>query len=285
MSSAEQWPDLASLSSAEKDELIRALWAELPDHRAQRTSPVESRRNIGAESKRPLLEQLKRHGARKRGSTPASSNVEVRLGSRLGFLRSGLVIGVFGLAGLVIATDQGIGWYQDNRLQQKRLATLALQHAAFSDLLVELVRVTYEPDQRSYRLTMAMKNLDPVQPIYVMTSPVRVFVQSGLVWKEIPARAGNGRAAGVVKLTDQHAYETIFEPNLKDWTELMPGYMHVRFESNRLISRRSEPDDDIVERSDRNYVYLKPHGADDEAIRARMKYQDKPPVYIPMPPH
>jgi hypothetical protein len=285
MSSAEQWPDLASLSSAEKDELIRALWAELPDHRAQRASPVESRRNIGAESKRPLLEQLKRHGARKRWSTPASSNVEVRLGSRLGFLRSGLVIGVFGLAGLVIATDQGIGWYQDNRLQQKRLATLALQHAAFSDLLVELVRVTYEPDQRSNRLTMAMKNLDPVQPIYVMTSPVRVFVQSGLVWKEIPARAGNGRAAGVVKLTDQHAYETIFEPNLKDWTELMPGYMHVRFESNRLISRRSEPDDDIVERSDRNYVYLKPHGADDEAIRARMKYQGKPPVYIPMPPH
>ena len=40
-----------------------------------------------------------------------------------------------------------------------------------------------------------------------------------------------------------------------------------------------------VERNDRTYVYLKPHGADDEAIRKRMKYPGSPPVYIPMPPH
>ena len=46
-----------------------------------------------------------------------------------------------------------------------------------------------KPDQKSYRLTMAMKNLDPEHPIYVMLSPVRVFEQSGLVWKEVPARA------------------------------------------------------------------------------------------------
>ena len=31
--------------------------------------------------------------------------------------------------------------------------------------------------------------------------------------------------------------------------------------------------------------YLKPHGADDETIRKRMKYAGMPPVYIPMPPH
>jgi len=291
MSSAEQLPDLGGLSSAEKDELIRALWAELLDQRVQfsaleqRLSPAECRRNVQAECKRPLLEELRQRGTKKRGSRPGPSTIDIRLGSHLGFLRSSLVIGALVLAGLMIVTDQGIGWYQDNRLEQKRLATLALQHAAFSDLLVELVRVAYEPDQRSYRLTVTMKNLDPIQPIYVMTSPVRVFVQSGLVWKEIPARAGNGRAAGVVKLTNQHAYETIFEPDLKEWTELMPGYMHVRFESNRLISRRSEPDDDIVERNDRYYVYLKPYGADDEAIRKRMKYPGAPPIYIPMPPH
>ena len=77
----------------------------------------------------------------------------------------------------------------------------------------------------------------------------------------------------------------MFEPNLKDWTELMPGYMHIRFESVSLISERSDPDDDIVERTDRYYVYLKPHGADDEAIRKRMKLQGDPPLYMPMPPH
>jgi hypothetical protein len=61
--------------------------------------------------------------------------------------------------------------------------------------------------------------------------------------------------------------------------------MHIRFESLSLVSQRSDPDDDIVERLDRYYVYLKPHGADNDAIRRRMKYQGEPPVYIPMPPH
>jgi hypothetical protein len=43
-------------------------------------------------------------------------------------------------------------------------------------------------------------------------------------------------------------------------------------------TKRSDPDDDIVERSDRYYVYLKPHGADDDAPRTRMKLKGDPPV-------
>jgi hypothetical protein len=61
--------------------------------------------------------------------------------------------------------------------------------------------------------------------------------------------------------------------------------MHIRFQSDSLISERSNPDDDIIERTDRYYVYLKPHGADDDAIRRQMKIRGDPPVYMPMPPH
>jgi hypothetical protein len=132
---------------------------------------------------------------------------------------------------------------------------------------------------------MKMSNVDPSQPIYVMQGPVRVFEQLGLTWKEVPSRAPSGEGTRMVKLTGPYTYETLFEPNLKDWTELMPGYMHIRFESLSLVSERSDPDDDIIERTDRYYVYLKPHGADDEAIRKRMKLQGEPPLYMPMPPH
>ena len=61
--------------------------------------------------------------------------------------------------------------------------------------------------------------------------------------------------------------------------------MHIRFQSDSLISERSNPDDDIIERTDRYYVYLKPYGADDDAIRKQMKIRGDPPVYMPMPPH
>jgi hypothetical protein len=282
---------LEALSGAEKDELIRNLWDDLRDQHTrrreveQRLARLERRTAVQGEPGRHLLAELETSGTKKTAPTAAPPSVEIRLGQGLGFLRSGVVIGALVFAALVLTVDQGIGWYQSNWLEQIRLNGLKLQHAAFADLFVELLRVAYEPDQKSYRLTMAMKNLDRAHPIYVMLNPVRVFEQSGLVWKEVPARAAAGQASGVVKLTDRHTYEVVFEPNLKDWTELMPGYMHIRFDSNRLISQRSEPDDDILERSDRNYVYLKPHGADDEAIRKRMKYPGQPPVYIPMPPH
>jgi len=70
-----------------------------------------------------------------------------------------------------------------------------------------------------------------------------------------------------------------------DPTSIMLGYMHIRFDNNMLISLRSEPEDDIIERNDPSYVYLKPYGADDEAIRQQLKFAGPPPVYIPMPPH
>jgi hypothetical protein len=215
--------------------------------------------------------------------TVAGHSLEVGTLAATGLLRSGVVFSALMVGTTVLALDQGVGWYQSSRWEQKRLADLKLQHAAYAGLNVDVLKVAYEPDQRSYRLTMAMTNLDPMQPLYVMLSPVRVFAQSGLMWKEVPARAAD--ATRMVRLTGRHVYETIFEPNLEDWTELMPGYMHIRFENNRLISQRSEPDDDIVERNDRTYVYLKPHGADDEAIRKAMKYPGTPPIYIPMPPH
>ena len=200
-------------------------------------------------------------------------------------LRSRVAIGLVTVTVVVFALDFGVGWYQQRQLEQKRLADLQLQQAAFANLFVDLVNIAYEPDGKSYRLTQTLQNLDPEHPIYVMLSPVRVFEQSGLVWHEVPAHAPSGQSAAVVKLTDKYSFQTIFEPNLKDWTELIPGYMHIRFDNDMLISQRSDPEDDIVERDDPYYVYLKPYGADDAAIRKAMKFTSAPPVYIPMPAH
>ena len=195
------------------------------------------------------------------------------------------LIAIAAVVTLAFAVDFAVGRYQAYRLEQKRMADLRLQHAAFEGMYVEVVNVTYEPDDKSYRLTMRFTNDETGRPLYVMQSPVRVFEQVGLSWKEVPSRDSHGEAARVVKLADSFTAETIFEPNLKDWTELIPGYMHIRFQTESLISERSDPDDDIIERTDRYYVYLKPHDADDDAIRKQMKIRGDPPVYMPMPPH
>jgi len=283
--------DLEGLSPEDKDRLILGLWTDLRDERAKAQALAQRLAEIagtppGAPGERnSLLEELRRRGTRKDQTRPRKEAVRVRLGRGLGLLKSRVVLGFVLLLALAFLLDFGIGWYQQRQLEQARLAALKLQTAAFSDLLVELKSIAYEPDGKSYRLTLSLQNLDPEQPIYVMLSPIRVFEQSGFAWHEVPARASTDQATTVLKLGEGRSFQTIFEPNLKDWTSVMPGYMHIRFENNMLISQRSDPEEDIVERDDPNYVYLKPYGADDEAIRRQLRFTGTPPVYIPMPPH
>jgi hypothetical protein len=280
---------LEKLSDKDKDVLILRLWRDLQEARARSKelerslAPRDGDPAQGGAGASPLLEKLQQTDAGSQGLRRSAANS--RSGWGRGFVQARIVIAAGAIVALVFALDFAVGRYQQYRVEQMRVADLKLQHAAYEGMFVEVVNVAYEPDQKSYRLTMKVTNVEPGRPLYVMQSPVRVFEQAGLSWKEVPSRDPDGRAARVVKLTDAYAFETIFEPNLTEWTELIPGYMHIRFESNALVSERSDPDDDIVDRTDRYYVYLKPHGADDEAIRKRMKYRGVPPVYMPMPPH
>lgn len=280
---------LDSLSDAQKNELILSLWKELAEERARSKSLDRRLAQLAApppaRDAHSLLEELRTRGTSKRGLPQAGSRLKLGLGRGLNILKPRLIIGAVLTLGLPFLTDYGVERFQSHSAKQKRLARLALERAAYTNLSIELANVAYEPDRRAYRLTMALQNLDPAHPIYVMLNPVRVFEQSGLVWKEVPAQSPRDASSGVVKLTGRQLYQTVFSPNIEDWAELMPGYMHIRFDNDLLISLRSEPDEDIVARKDPYYVFLKPLDADDDAIRKQMNYSGDPPLYIPMPPH
>jgi Holliday junction DNA helicase RuvB len=72
---------------------------------------------------------------------------------------------------------------------------------------------------------------------------------------------------------------------VRDYAQLLPNYMHVRFSGTMLVSPSSTPSDDVFERKDNYYVYLKPFDIADEVVLKRMRFSGKPPVWIPMPPH
>jgi hypothetical protein len=281
VTTAENRSLIDKLSDTEKDELIVRLWGDLQEARA-RADALEARLAQVA----PGTVDTSTWRRAERAGAPAPASPNVKLGRGLAFLRSKVVLGAAIVIALAFAADYAVGLYQRHRLETQRLAALQLQHLAYQGMFFELVNVVYEPDEKSYRATMRMSNVDPSRPIYLMQGPMRVFEQVGLAWKEVPARSASADGGvRVIKLIEPITYETVFEPNQKDFTELMPGYMHIRFDSVSLVSERSDPDDDIVERTDRYNVYLKPHGADDEAIRRRMKIAGQPPVYMPMPPH
>jgi hypothetical protein len=252
--------DPASLSSEQKDALIRELRRQLAAARQTKGEP-----------KRELLDEL-REAPRKATTAPPATSP--KLGRHLGLWRSPVVLGVFVAVMLAFAVDAGVGRYQAHLTRQQRQARLQLENAAMRSLYVELKRIVAEPDGKSFRMTLALQNTSPDGPLYVMLNPVAVYVQSGMSWRQVPSRAVDGAGAGVVTLARDYSYDVAFAPDVADWAELIPGYMHVRIQDDLLVSQRAQPGEDVVERRTPFYVYLRPPGG----IGA-------PPLFIPMPPH
>jgi hypothetical protein len=97
-----------------------------------------------------------------------------------------------------------------------------------------------------------------------------------------PTDEGEGR---VVRVTGRHRFTLTFTPDVTTFEEQIAGYYHVRITSSMLVSQSREPRDDLFDRTDAYYVYLKPHGADDADVRRRNGWSSTPPVWIPRPPH
>jgi len=118
-----------------------------------------------------------------------------------------------------------------------------------------------------------------------MLQDMRAYVQVGNVWQEVPLRPADDGAEGVLRIDGRHVYHYVFDARVSSFTQLLPNYMHVRFSDTMLVSPSSTPKDDVFERRDNYYVYLKPSDVTDETILKKMKFSGKPPVWIPMPPH
>jgi hypothetical protein len=279
-------PDLSKLSDTEKDELITSLWETLQaveNARSPTENPVEA-------SFRPTRTVDTVSDLRKRiQATAPSRRAQIRVRNSHHWLlkladyrplRIAVLLTAFGFL-----IDFAISWHQRQTVLARSQAIQSLNAAAFSGFYVEIASVAYEPDGKTYRATLSMKNSQAGKPLYVMLDPLRAYVQSGLAWQEVATRSPEGASSRVVKVDGSGEYSVLFETDVKDWSQLIPGYMHVLIQSEMLISQSSTPADDIVERKNRFYVYLKPQGADDEDIKRRSNFPGKPPVYIRMPPH
>ncbi len=282
----ESYPDLTDSKSEDKDKFIQSLQAQLEaaqlekQELAKRLAILEKQL---IERKQELRQQLIEAESLIVPEQP-KLEAKVRLGTGIGINRRRL-LWVLSIFPALWAIDVGVATYQRRVAEAKKQALQQLDRAAHGYLYIDVQNVEYEPDGKSYRVTMFLQNLDPANPLYVLLSPIRAFVQEGFLWKEVPARFSEGEGVRMVKLTTQETFQALFEPDVEHPTELLSGYMHVRLDTDMLIAQRSEPENDIIERSDPYYIYLKPHNADNEAILRQSQYSGNPPLYIPMPPH
>jgi putative ABC transport system ATP-binding protein/macrolide transport system ATP-binding/permease protein/lipoprotein-releasing system ATP-binding protein len=213
-----------------------------------------------------------------------ASRIPARLGAGFGPWLLAVCAWLLPAVFMLLALNQGVALYQRQHLQRQRQARAALEDAALLWLRANIDDIAYGPGS-SYSLSIYLENLAPDRPVFAMSPAVRAYVQVGLTWQEVPSKPADGQEGRVGPINGRRLYRFTFEPDMKEYTELLAGYMHVRLTSATLVSQRCEPGDDIFERLDDYYVHLKPHGADDETILRKTRFPGKPPLWIPMPPH
>lgn len=214
----------------------------------------------------------------------AASRPSARLDARFGTWLLAVCAWVVPAVFVLLALNEGVALYQRQHLQWQRQARAALEDAALLWLRAEVDDIAYGPGS-SYSFDIALQNLSDDQTVFAMSPTVRAYVQVGLNWHEVPSTPLDGQEGQVRPIKGRRIFRFTFEPDVEGYTEQLAGYMHVRLTSATVVSRRSEPDDELFERLDDYYVHLKPHGADDAAILRKTRFAGKPPLWIPMPPH
>ncbi|MFM8675227.1 MAG: ABC transporter ATP-binding protein [Vulcanococcus sp.] len=195
--------------------------------------------------------------------------------------RRRLLIGA-ALAGLGVAAGAaGQRWWrgQQRALLQRRDQ---LQRLAFSGLSAELTALE-RLGPAGYRGTIAVDNLDRLQSLYLLPLDVQMYVQQGSRWNPYSAAWSDGsRSVLAVQRPLAVHFDLLDLPSR--FTELVPGYMHVRLDVTYAIADRPDPDAVPVERRDSFFVYLLPVNPDPERI-ALNAFPGDVPLFIPMPPH
>ena len=187
------------------------------------------------------------------------------------------------LLSLIYVANLAVASYQLSVINAQLDRKQALEDLAMGDLKagVKDIRMTEE----GYELDLFLRNSKSDKPMFVMTPVVRVFVQLGNSWQETAVDSSDKPTAAVAQISSERIFRYRLKPNVPGYAQLIPYYMHVRITNDLLVSPSSLPKDDLIERNDSYYVYLKPHNISDEVIAKKLKFAGPPPVYMPMPPH
>ena len=207
-----------------------------------------------------------------------------RLGGHLWATFGRLAAGAALAFGVVFLANHGVAHYQRHQVEARRARLAALEELATSTLRSDIADITSLGDHR-YDVTIYLENTKGEPAIYVMSPSLQAFVQVGASWQEAPLTPVAEATASVLKVTGRQLYKFVLELRVEKFTELLPHYMHVRFSNNMLVSPESTPKDELFQRNDNYFVYLKPDGLDDATILKDVHFPGAPPLWIWMPPH
>jgi putative ABC transport system ATP-binding protein/macrolide transport system ATP-binding/permease protein/lipoprotein-releasing system ATP-binding protein len=190
------------------------------------------------------------------------------------------------IACVLYGLDYVTAKFQRQAIAEKRVERKKSQELALQQLRADVEEVGYGP-QGDYVVGIFLQRLDGKKPVYVLGPSVRVFVQSKGTWQEVPAETVGFAENKVRSVAGKEIFRIAFRVNLDRYDELLKGYMHVRFTNVMVVGERSDSTEDLFERTDDYYVYLRPQKVSEDEVRQRNGWKKGAhvPLWMGMPPH
>jgi hypothetical protein len=187
------------------------------------------------------------------------------------------------LAVLFAAADWGVGRWQQGLVQARKDYRARLDRLAFFAVRTGIEDIRYQPDG-SYRARFIIQNAFD-EPIFVTMPTVEAFIQVGPQWVPIPVtEPPEERVAGsVVQLVGERTTDRLLAIEQGDYTESIPGYVHLKMTLESIVSPEQNPQEEVGERKEDLVIYLKDYRLAGDRTRhaGRPTFSEKPD-FIPL---
>ncbi len=166
---------------------------------------------------------------------------------------------MMGLILALVGADLIIGNIQNRKLEEKAAHKKANERLAYYLERTTVEDISYTGKGNTYTMRLRYENVRPEEEMWVMVFAVKVFVQVGTLWRELSVNDGRtkrGDYSAERLSTDPYRMTVSFDMSIRNFQELMQGYMHLKVGSLSYISAEAVTKEDLVEKYEDVFLYL-----------------------------
>ncbi len=165
---------------------------------------------------------------------------------------------VMGIIAALIALDLFVGQVQTRGLEERAAKKKRIERLAYYLERTTVEDIFYTGKGNIYKMRLRFENVRPEEEMWIMVSAVKAFVQVGTLWRELSVNDGRmkGSDYSAERLNNPFTMTVAFDMSIKNFQELMPGYMHMKIGSLSYISAEAVAKEDLIEKYEDVFLYL-----------------------------
>lgn len=169
----------------------------------------------------------------------------------------GLIV-ILSMVAALVALDLFVEHVQTKKIEEMAAHKKANERLAYYLERTTVENIFYTGNGNMYRMMLRYENVRPEEEMWIMVYAVKVFVQVGTLWRELSVNDGRLKRGdySAERLKEPYTMTVTFDMSVKNFQELMQGYMHLKIGSLSYISAEAVTKEDLVEKYEDVFLYL-----------------------------